>query len=107
MAIADVAGQRTEERNQILFFSVRETKRAEASVQRWVLLAAAVLIVDHLFQSGEAAVVHIGCGPADLAKGWRFEGAAIVRGAGHASTAFIGERTSPPCDAGVVELLVS
>src|SRR5687767_8238127 len=83
--------QRPQDSRQILLFGGREPQRVNFRIEIRIAIAAAVVILDDFFQSGEASVVHIRCGARDLAQGGRLEIASA--GAG------IGERTVAPGDA--------
>ena len=65
-----------------MFLFWRETQRSKFGLQMRVGVAAAVVELDHFFQGGQAAVVHVGRGAGDLAQGRRIEGAAILLFAG-------------------------
>src|SRR5205809_7983720 len=71
---------------------------AKLRVQRRVAIAAAVIIFDDLFESGNAAVVHIGGRTRDFAECGCLETAAARPGIGKIAVA--------PGNAGVVEPLV-
>lgn len=62
--------------------------------------------LDHAFERGQAALVHVGVGPRDLAQRGCFERAAIPLIPGNGEAAFIGEAAVTPGDPRVVEPLV-
>ena len=67
-------------------------------IQIRIPIPAPVVVIDHNFKSGHAAVVHVGRGPRDLAERRRLKVA--LAGAG------IGELAVTPSHAGIVQALV-
>jgi len=97
--VAGLAGrgvQATPERDDTALFSGREMQRANLGIEVQIPVAAAV-VLDHVFESGEAAIVHVGRGAGDLAEGGGLE----IPGAG----AGVLKTPVAPGDASVVKTL--
>src|SRR5581483_12497374 len=67
-------------------------------IQSWIRVAALVVELDHFFKCLEAAVVHVGSRPRDLAQRGRLEVPL--------SRAFVGEFSVPPRYSRIVQFLV-
>ncbi len=63
-----VAVERTKERDEILLLSGGEMERPNLGIESRVAVTAAVVILDHVFERGDAAMVHEGRGAGDLAE---------------------------------------
>ena len=75
--VMNAPGERSKKRHEILLVARREIQPADLAIETGVRPAAAVVELDHGFERGKAAVVHIRRGAGDLAQCWRLEGPAI------------------------------
>ena len=58
-----------QKRGNFLLLGGGEMQRANLGVEARIPVAAAIVILDDVFESREAAIVHVGRGARDLAKG--------------------------------------
>ena len=66
--LPSLAVERLEERDQIFLFLVRQLQRDEGVIQVRVFDTALVIEIHHFFERLEPPIMHIGCGPSNLAQ---------------------------------------
>jgi len=94
-SLRDLPVQGAEEGEQRLLLVVAQAERVQFAIEKGILVAAAVVVVDDFLQRRECAVVHVRRGARDLAKRGRLERAMIFQFAGHDETAFVLKPTCP------------
>src|SRR5712692_7313421 len=87
----DRATQAPQERDYLLLLGRGEMQGTNLGIEARISIAAAVVILDNILETGDAAVVHVGRGAGDLAQRWRLEVALPC--------ARVGESAVPPGDA--------
>jgi hypothetical protein len=76
-----------------VFLFCGEVQGADLGIKLRVGYATAVVVLDHIFRSRDAAIVHVGGRASDFAERGRLEGAMIFGAGGHGKTAFIAVRS--------------
>src|SRR5712692_3596531 len=69
--------KRFEERHEVFLVLRGQVQGNDRLVQTWILIAAAIVKIDDVFQRGQAAVVHVRGRERDVAKRGRLESAAV------------------------------
>src|SRR5579883_110093 len=80
--------------------------RPDLHVEIWVLMTALGIEVDNTFQRGQAAVVHVGGGPCDLAEGRCLESTIVARVPGYWEPSFVRQSAVSPCHTRIMEFFV-
>ena len=95
-SLRDLPVQGAEEGEQRLLLVVAQAERVQFAIEKGILVAAAVVVVDDFLQRRECAVVHVRRGARDLAQRRCFEGAATGVLPGHGESAQIIEFATLP-----------